>query len=80
MKLVNGKKSHRTLAFARHGRHGRIGRVQDGGAMWRHVLHNHALENCEILHRGDVIQPQMVTAADVGHNSNIAAVKSEAFP
>ena len=42
-------------------------------------MHNHALENGEFLHGGDVIQAQMVAAADIGHHGDIATVKRQTF-
>ena len=76
---VGGKKGDGAATVAGHGHHDGIGRIEDGHAVIGDVLHDHTLEHGQILDRGDVVQPQMVAAADVGDDRHIAMVKRQTF-
>ena len=57
----------------------RVVGVQHREAGARHVLHDDALQDREILDRGDVIETQMITRADIGDDRHLAAVKGQTF-
>ena len=76
---VGGKKDHRAGAGGGHVGHDGVGRIEHGITAARHVLHHHAFEHGQILHRGDEVQPQVVAAADVGNHRHRAAVKAQAL-
>jgi hypothetical protein len=56
-----------------------VGRVQHRVAAGRHVAHDHALEHREVFDGGDVVEPEMVAAADVGHHRHLAAIEAQAL-
>ena len=62
-----------------HRHHCGVGGVQHGGAGGRHVQHDHALEHLQVFQRGDVVQAQVVAAAQVGDDGDIALVECQAF-
>ena len=76
---VSGKKDDLAGAGVGHLGHDGIGRIEHGVTRGRDVLHNHALQHRQVFDRGDVVQPQVVAAADVGHHGDLAAVKPQAF-
>jgi hypothetical protein len=77
--LIGGEEQHRTRACAGHPDHHRVGSVEHGGAVGRHVLHDHTLDHGQVFHRADVGQAQVIAHADVGHHGHVAAVEGEAF-
>ena len=79
MVLVCREKGHRTFAFDRHGCHYGVGGIEHGGTGAGHVLHDHALEYGQLIHCGDVVQAQVVAAADVGYHGYVTAVKGQTF-
>ena len=77
--LVQRKKRHRPFALGGHLGYHRVGGVEHGRALGRDVLHDHALEYGQLIHRGDVVQAQVVAAAHVGDHRYVAVVKGQAF-
>ena len=76
---VGGKEDHLAGAGFRHASDVGVGGVQHRVAAGRDVLHDHALEHGQVFDGGDVVQPQMVAAADVGDDGDFAAVKAQPF-
>ena len=76
---VSGKKDHRAGAACRHVGDDGVGCIEHRVAAGRHVLHHHPFEHGQVLHGGDVVQPQVVPAADVGDHGYRAAVEAQAF-
>ena len=79
MATICGKKDHGAGAGSGHFRHDGVGSVEHGIATDGDVLHHHAFEHRQVFHGGDVVQPQVVAAADVGDHCHRAAVKTQAF-
>ena len=42
-------------------------------------MHDHAFEHGQLVYRGDVVQAQVVTGPHIGHDRDIAIVKSQPF-
>ena len=76
---VSGKKYHPPRAGRGHGSDQGVCRIQHRVAPRSNVLNSHALDQCNVLSRGDVVQTQVITATDVGHNGHLAAVKAQTF-
>ena len=66
-------------AGSRHRHHLRIGGVEHRPAIGSHVLDDDALEHGHILQGGDVVQAQVIAAADVGDHGHRAAVEPESL-
>ena len=79
MMAVSRKKNHLAGANLGHVADDAVGGIEHCVAAGRDVLHNHALEHGQVFHRGDVVQPQVVAAANVGDHRHLAAVKAQAF-
>ena len=76
---IQTKESNLSWAFVSHGRHDGVSGVEHRRAGLGNVLHNDALQDRKVFHRGDVIQTQVVAHADVGDHSHLAAIKRQAF-
>ena len=73
------EKGHGAGAFGGHGDHQRIFGIENRHTRGVDIAHNNALQHRQIFDGGDVVQTQVVTAADIGHHRNLATVKRQAF-
>ena len=76
---VIGKKGDGAGTLGSHSHDQRVLCVQNSHARWIHIAHDNALENSQIFNGRDVIQTKVVTTANIGDNSDLAAVKCQAF-
>ena len=76
---IERKEGNRASRFAGHGHDVGVGGVEHGDAVGRDVLNDDALEYRQFIDRGDVVQAQVVAAANVGDDGDIALVKGQPF-
>lgn len=75
---VPGEVDDAARAGGGHGRHV-VGGVEYGMAALGYVLDDDPFDHGEILDSGDVVEPQVVAHADVGHHRHVAAVEAQAL-
>ena len=76
---IAGKIDHTPGAVGGHGGYDGIHGVEYCGSFRCHVLNDHALDDCQIFNRADVVQAKVIAHADVGDHSDIAAIETQAF-
>ena len=62
-----------------HSCHSGVSGIENSRSLVRNVFHNDTLQHGQVFHRGDVVQPKMVTCTNVGHNRHITTVKGQTF-